>query len=282
MNAYALELRRQREAEGFGSARAFYRARGGPSFGCTYKAYLNLEAGRSVPQSALALRIAAALGVSADKKRSRAYVSSYLRGLVDRPELGDFLLRALGGSSGPTGKSTPFQRASEIGFQQKTVALTRRQADYLCADADRYWCWGVVSDDGARWLPARLAKLLAVPERRVKAALAGLAKEGLITREGAEYFCEDAGKIFKFPRVGLYLPDYRKALRAHWSAMGARRGRAVLKRQVVVRASEAALRQSFAYLVQTVNGVHIYSTTDPAMDTGLFVATAVVRRLPSS
>lgn len=282
MNAFALELRRQREAEGFGSARAFYRARGGPSFGCTYKAYLNLEAGRSVPQPALALRIAAALGVSADKKRSRAYVSSYVRGLLDRPELGDFLLRALGGEQGPSGKSTPFQRASEIGFQQKTVALTRRQADYLCEDADRYWCWGVLSDDGGRWLPARLSRLLALPERRVKAALEGLVKEGLLSLEATEYYCKGAGRVFKYPRASLYVPDYRKALRAHWSAMGERCGRSVLKRQLVVRASEAALRQSFAYLVQTVNGVHIYSTTDPAADTGLFVATAVVRRLPSS
>ncbi|MBI4345956.1 MAG: hypothetical protein HY553_03820 [Elusimicrobia bacterium] len=280
MNDFALELKRQRESEGFSSARSFYRARGGPSLGCTYKAYLNIEAGRSVPQPALALRIAAVLGVSAETERARAYVSAYLRGLVGRHELGGFLLRALGSARGPAAKSTPFQRATDIGFEQKTIALTRRQADFFTADADRYWCWSVLSDDGGRWLPARLARLLGAPERRIKGALEGLAREGLLSREGPEFYCEDAGKVFKFPRANLYVPDHRKALRAHWSAMAERRGRTILKKQAVLRSSEAALRRAFAYLVQTVNGLHIYSTTEPSTDTGLFVGTAVVRRLP--
>lgn len=279
MNEFALELRRQREAEGFPSARAFYKTRGGRSFGCTYKAYLNLEAGRSVPQPRLAMRIAAALGVPGDPPRARAYAGAYLKGLVERPELAGFLLRALGAADSPESRSTPFQRASEIGFQKKSVPLTRRQADLLCGDADRYWLWGVLSDDGRRWTPAGLARLLEIPERRAKAALESLAKGGLVSREDGRYYCEDAGQIFKFPRGSLYVPDYRKALRGHWAAMAARKGRTVLKRVSVLRASEASLRRSFAYLAQAVNGVHIYSTTDAAPDTGLFLAQAVVKRL---
>lgn len=281
MNEFALELRRQREAEGFASARAFYKTRGGRTFGCTYKAYLNLEAGRSVPQPALALRIAAALGVSGEAARARAYVGAYLKALVGRPELAGFLLRALGAADSPESKSTPFQRASEMGAQGKIVPLTRRQADGLCADPDQYWAWGVVSDDGGRWTPAALAKLLDLPAGRTRSALEALVKLGLLSREGGSYFCGDAGKIFRFPRGSLYVPDYRKGLRAHWAAMAVRRGRTVLRRQVVLRASEAALRRSFAYLAQALNGVHIYSTIEPAPDTGLFLAQTVIRRQAS-
>lgn len=281
MNEFALELGRQREAEGFASARAFYKARGGRTFGCTYKAYLNLEAGRSVPQPALALRIAAALGVSGEAARARAYVGAYLKALVGRPELAGFLLRALGAADSPESRSTPFQRASELGLQEKVVPLTRRQADGLCADADLYWAWGVLSDDEGRWAPAALAKLLQLPAGRTRSALEALVKLGLLRREDGSYFCEDAGKIFRFPRGSLYVPDYRKALRGHWTAMAARRGRSLLRRRIVLRASEAGLRRSFAYLAQAVNGFHIYSTIDPASDTGLFLAQAVVRRQAS-
>lgn len=281
MNPFALELRRRREAAGYASARSFYRARGGSTIGCTYKAYLNLEAGRSVPQPALALRIAAALEVSGEPARAKAYVSAYLRGLVGRPELAGFLLRALGGEAGPAERSTPFQRASELGMQPKIVGLTRRQADRLCSDGDRYWCWSVLSDDGGLWTPAALARLLDAPERRIRTALESLSTAGLLAREGGRWRCEDAGKVFRFPRASLYVPDYRKALREHWVEMARRKGRPVLRRTTVVRASEAALRRAFGYLAQTVNGLHIYSVTEPSPDSALFVAQALVRRLAS-
>src|SRR5581483_5707266 len=104
MQDFAMTLRGLRERAGHASARAFFLARGGTRvFGCTYKAYLNIESGRSLPQPGLALKIAAELGVDAGSPQAQTFISSYLRTILGREELADFVLRVLsaGGASKP-------------------------------------------------------------------------------------------------------------------------------------------------------------------------------------
>src|SRR5438094_650062 len=96
MAGFASAVRGLRERAGFPSARSFYKSRGGPrGLGCTYRAYLNVEAGRSLPQPKLAMSIARGLGLASDGAPARDYCLAYLRSTCRSEELSSFLERAL-------------------------------------------------------------------------------------------------------------------------------------------------------------------------------------------
>ncbi len=270
-------LRRLREDAGFSSARAFYRARGGRgAFGCTYKAYLDLEGGRSHPQPELALRVAKALEVRA-RGGAREFVAAYLGGVLRGTDLAEFLLRALRGE--PPGPADLFQKASESSFAGRCKALTHAQAELLYRDWGAYWCFTLLSNEEGHWRLGELAKACGLPAARAKSALGALSRAGLAARdkEGLHY-CPDTGRVFTYPRDEFFKPRTFAALKSHWDTMAARRGRRLLGRRLIVRGSEPDLRAVLLDLAQTVDGAHIYALRERGPDTGLFIVSASARR----
>lgn len=270
-------LRRLRVEAGHSSARGFYRARGGrTAFGCTYKAYLDLEGGRSLPQPALALRVARALGVR-ERGRSREFVSAYLGGVLRGTDLAEFLLRALRGE--PPGPADLFQKASESSFAGRCKALNHSQSELLYRDWGAYWCFTFLSNEDGHWSLGSLAKGAGLAPARAKAALAALRRAGLAARDkGGLFFCPDTGRVFTYPRDEFFKPRTFAALKSHWDKMAARRGRRLFGRRLVVRGSESGLRSVLMDLAQTVDGSHIYAVRERGPDTGLFVVSAGARR----
>lgn len=278
--AFSETLRRLRAQAGHSSARSFYRERGGRAFfGCTYKAYLDLEAGRSLPQPELALRAAKALGVRERPGWTREFVSSYLGGVLRGTGLAEFLLRALRGE--PPGPADLFQKASESSFAGRSKSLNHAQAELLYRDAGAYWCFTLLSNDEGHWSRTDLGKACGLSPAKAKAALASLRREGLAARdrEGL-YFCPDTGRVFLYPRDEFFKPRTFAALKGHWDRMAARRGSRILGRRVRIKGSEANLRAVFLDLAQTVNGAHLYAVREKGPDTGLFVVYAGARRRP--
>lgn len=279
MTRFSIVLKRLRARAGHASARAFYRGAGGASsLCCTYKAYLDVEAGRSVPQSGLALRIARALELLPESRGGRAFVLAYLRSLIGRRTLADALL-------GPFQLPLPrpaqdFRRAAERSFAlRKPLPLTQRQADLVVSDAAHYWAFTLLLCSRERWSPPQLASRLGLSRRSVAAALAGLERAGLLAGDSEGSYCPHIGRLITYPRDELYLPKLRRALRGHWDAMTARRGKVLFEQGVLLRAPEEAVRRLLPALVAGVNGSHIYSLRDGGPDTGLVACTALVRRI---
>lgn len=280
MSDFATTLRKQREAAGYTSARAFYRAWGPAFFGCTYKAYLNIESGRSVPQPRLAMKIAVGLQVSQDRGRAKGFVTAYLRALIGMEELTGFVVRILAGKAPPPGQSSLFQRAAERSMAGRTIPLSREKAAILLSAPEHYWAFTLLSDDFAHWKPGELAGRLELPEPRIRAALQDLVAARIFARDKeGRYYCPDAGKVFTFPRDRFYISRYREAMKGYWNHMSARQGATLLHRHIFTRASEANLRNYFPYLAQSVYGAHIYSTKEKSPDSALFLVEARVRRL---
>ena len=70
LGRFGAMVRRRREDAGYASAREFYQSLGGRAFfGCTYKAYLNVEAGASHPSPRLVEKLEATLHPYADGYR---------------------------------------------------------------------------------------------------------------------------------------------------------------------------------------------------------------------
>lgn len=281
MSGFPEAVRRLREAAGFSSARSFYRGRGGQRFfGCTYKAYLNIEAGRSIPQPALALRIAEGLRVLETKDRARQFVTAYLASTVGTEELAGFLVRVLSEPKAETSESTLLQKASDSSFVERVKPLTHEQAELLCGDYAVYWCFALLSDEDRHFGIADISRLLRLDLGKCKAALGKLVKAELIAKDrDGLYSCPEAHKIFTYPRDKFFIPKKMAALKAHWSAMAARQGRMLFSRSLLIRASEGRLKHYFPQLISAINGVHLYSRRQPSKDSALFVLQGDVRRL---
>lgn len=277
---FAETLRRQREKIGYASARAFFRRFGQGFFGCTYKAYLNVEAGRSTPQPRLAMRIALALRVQDDAARSKEFVAAYLQSLLGRNELASFLVRTLSAAPATPGRGSLFERAARKNFSAASVPLTERQADALCGSKEHYWAFTMLTNDHGRWSPAEMARRIGSTEPALRRALEDLRALKIARRApGNRWFSPLAGRVFIFPRDKFFTPLYLPKLKAHWHEAAARGGSVLYTRHLVTRASEARLRGYFPHLARSVYGAHIYALTEKGEDTGFFTVSTTVRRL---
>lgn len=284
MNGLGPALRALREQAGHPSARSFFRSSGGTrTFGCTYKAYLNVEAGRSLPQPRLALTIAQALRLADDSPRARAYVSAYLRSALGSPELCGFLTRAIGSDPAAGEPAALFARASEEAFARRTLNLSPEQADLLYSDFLAYWCFTLLSNDVDHWRAESLAEAVAAKPRAVRAALERLTRARLAARDRrGDYFCPHSGKVFRYPRDKFFVPRTLGRLKAHWDAMAARQGESIFSRRLALRTSTEEIASRFPGLAHAVNGAALYSRLEPAPDSALFTVAVNVRRLPDS
>lgn len=280
MSEFAGALRALRRKAGFPSARSFFRARGGTrALGCTYKAYLDVEAGRSTPKPGLALALAAAVGAHADPRRGAAFAEGYLRARLGRGELAALTLSALAASPRPD-PGAYFERASRRSYAVRPrLPLTRAQAEALDADAALYWCFTLLLMSREALAPAALSSRLGLARPRVAAALAALEALGLaVRRRGGAYACPHVGKLVTWPRRSFFLAGHRAALRGHWAAMAGRRGKVVFERRAGLCAGEGALRAGFPALLSAVYGANILARRAGGPDTAVFLVEALARR----
>lgn len=270
MTPFSSVLRALRASAGFPSARAFYKAR---KLGCTYRALLDIEAGRSLPRPALARRLAAALGLAGPA--ARPFAVAYLNSLAGGSELAGLMLSALEPEGGPKNESL-FRRAAEFGLQQRSRPLTRQQCELLVSDPAVYWCFTALSNDRGAWTAPELAKPLGLSPAAAREALRRLASAGLVEEDaGGRWRCPFVGAVFTFPRDRLFVPRYREALARLWSA-AARPG---LRETRLVESTEAALRALLPSMAQSVYGAHVYGRLHGGPDSAFFVVSTAVRRL---
>lgn len=275
-------LRKYREDAGFESARAFFNRLGGRAFfGCTYKQYMNVESGRSVAQPPLVSKLTSGLRVAADERRAREFALGYLRSALGRQELVDFIAAALAGQGGASGAGgTPMRRALARSFAERSESLSRGQSDLLISDFTTYWCFAILNNDRAGWKPEALSRAVGRPLAQVRRALGRLLQARLVAQgAGGRFLCPKVGRVFMHPRDEVFTPRVVPALRGFWEEMAAKRGALLLHQHLLTRAPEAELRSYFPYLAQTVQGADIYSSMDPAPDSGFILIETQVRRL---
>jgi hypothetical protein len=280
VQAFDAALRELRRRSGFPSARAFYRARGGSrALGCTYKAYLDVEAGRSVPKPDLALALAAAVGAHADPRRGAAFVEGYLKARLGRGELAALALSALAAKP-RTDPGAFFERASRRSFAVRPrLPLSPAQARALDEDAAAYWAFTLLLMSREALTARELAGRTRLPAARLAGALSTLERLGLAARRrGGAYACPHVGKLVTWPRRSFYLAGHRAALRGHWEAMARRRGKVVFERRAGLRASPAWLRAAFPPLLAAVYGANIFARRAGGPDTAVFLVEAQARR----
>ncbi|MBI5240740.1 MAG: hypothetical protein HY926_09730 [Elusimicrobia bacterium] len=284
MSAFSEELRRCRELAGHPSAREFFKSAGGRgAVRCTYKQYLNIEAGRSLPKPPVLGALVAQLQVWKQPEQAHRFFRAYLETLLGPGELLELCLQSLGpGARPPSSASSPLRKALSRSLQAKLAPLSPEQSRLIRKDPAHYWTWHVLSGDRADWRPESVAEVLRLPLPQVRRALedlrrAGLAERGPSGEYGSPYRERHAVHERHSAPARLEVPPYREQVKRLWEAPG--RGQTLLWHYLFLRASESELRHYFPYLAQVVSGSEIYDTTEKGPDTSFLVVEASVRRL---
>jgi len=264
---FASALRRLRRDAGHSTARAFYRTQGGQRFfGCGYKAYVNVERGKSAPQPALAEKLVAALRVALDPVRARDFVVAYLEASLGSRELLDFAARSLCAA-----------RANPPASAGYAAPLSAAQQRLIHDSPEQYWVFHLLAQDGRARDIDELASLLDFPEASLRAAIDSLSRAGLIGRDGPGRF--KAKVVPPKARLAEPVPPNLAKLEKYWDEMENRKGRLILEHPLFLRASEREFSQYFQHLGDSALGAERCADGEHAPDSALFLVQVWVRKL---
>lgn len=284
MTEFARQLRRCREKAGYASPRAFFRSVAGPSgLKCSYAQYLNIERGRSVPKPKLFHAILVLLHIWQEPELMRRLCRAYLEAQIDHPECLELILRALGPAAKTPGSSnSPLRRAIQANVAARTRPMTRDQTDLIRRSPAHYWAFQALTSDSSSWTSGSLALALGMPTASVGRALRDLVAGGLVQREGDDHrglYPEAVITHADEVKGDHWLTSDEGRLGRHWDHMAKRHGQALFNKYFLLRASESAVREYYAYLYQTMLGMDAYETFDKGPDTAFLLAQTSVRRL---
>ena len=269
-----MTLQRLREATGHSSSRSFFLEQGGARFfGCTYKQYRNVEAGRSIPSPRLADRIATALRLPHSPPAARRFMHAYLKALLQSDQL---VAMALGAA--PHGSSSALDAAMTKAYERPRH-LSRAQTEFIYAKPENYWAIFIMASDSGTWTAADLSRVSKIPAARFQKALEGLRRHKLAAqgRDGRW-----RSPLFEVPIMlapaAPGRPRFAQIAEKHLAAnMGDEEP--LIRQLVLVRASAADLAHYRPVLVKALQGVAVFSTTEAGPDTALFAVDARVRRV---
>lgn len=258
-------VRRCRQSAGYANTRAFYQALGGRVFfGCTYKAYLNVENGVSLPSPKLVEKLVAAFRLAIHKEQALEFSLIYLELLIGEEKFFELLVKTLAEASQPLpGPAGPMLR------------LEAQQLRSL-KDGENYWCFSVLSQDKEHWSAPELSNFLELPHAAVAKALGRLAAAGLLARDGSgHYYCPSVGKMLPPP-----LEDGAVLLR-HAEHLEETHGGRLMEHPLLLRASESEFSRYFQFFAQSLAKAAQYSTSSRGPDTALFLIEASVLKILS-
>lgn len=254
---FALVVRKLREQIGYPTARAFYESSGGKAtFGCTYKAYLNVENGVSAPQPRMVEKLAAALRLAHHEQRARDFAVAYLRVLLGSDDFVELAIEAL------TGAAAAHPRRYE---PPADMELTAAQIGLLQRSPEAFWCLTALANDRGAWRADALSDALGIPREKVAKALAALAAAKLVSGKNGAYQRSQAGRALVPAGVAM-----NGALQ---------QGETMVQHPLLFRASEAELTNYFRHIASTLRRAGLYATSDTGPDTHLFVLEASVLKL---
>lgn len=261
LDQFASVARRCRAAAGYRDSKSFYKALGGAAFfGCTAKAFANVEKGAGLPQPRLIEKMVAALRLPMRKRLAREFSLGYLRLLLGSDEFVALAVRAFS------------QEEPAPMTARRDWLLSRRQAALLRRDPLCYWCFTILSNDRGRWDAEALAQVLQSPPALIRKALSLLKAAGLTPGDACR-------RRAVFPDDDGFVSAAAADMRKHWS--GLEESVSLMEHPLFLRASEEELRQFFPLLIEALRGAEEHAALDKEADTALFAIEGRVRKLVS-
>lgn len=272
-------LIRLRREQGFATAHAFYKARGGRrAFGVAFTNYLGLERGRSLPKGPRLEGLVAALGLDPASRAARELVLAYMKDALGSAAL----LRPFETPPRPDPVPPGWQIAENAARQAlgaRSVRLTSEQYALLARDEATYACHVILANTRG-WLETReLSRILDLSSADLKRRLTFLAKAALVQVRGKKVRSPLAGRYIMPPLPSPAAAFSSSRLRKYRDEWARRRGRSVHQAYLILRAPEPKLRDYLGHLSDVVAMSALYGDVGRAEDSEVYLVEGKVTRL---
>ncbi|MBI2070685.1 MAG: hypothetical protein HYT79_08795 [Elusimicrobia bacterium] len=276
-NAFGPTLVKMRRKAGFKTAYEFYHKNGGnAALGCSYRQYLNLENGHSLPGAKTLLALRRLLWPVTDRPMIREFVLAHLKSAYGQHGFDELIVPLL--SAQQTQSRHPLETAIGKAREQSVTNLNLEQSQAIKKSALHYWIHQTLSNNRQAWDAANLAGLLGFPAKNAQTVLRDLEKIGLARRnKKGGWFYPKSGSVFRHPNTKIKGED--PVIRKYWAEMESKKGKRLFSRFIIFRALESELVNYLPYLHQAMAGSSVYASEDKRPDAGLFVVETTVRKM---
>ena len=272
-------LTRLRREQGFATAHAFYKSRGGQrAFGVAFTNYLGLERGRSLPKGSRMEGLVAALGLDPASHAARELVLAYMRDTIGSTALIRPFETPAQADPAPPGWQIA-ENAARQALGARSVRLTPAQHALLARDEATYACHVILANTRG-WIEARaLSRMLGLSSTDLRRRLASLAKASLAQIRGKKVRSTLAGRFIMPPLPSPAADFAASRLRRHRDEWLRGRGRSVHQTYLILRAPEPKLQDYLAHLSDVVAMSALYGDVENAADSELYLIEGKVTRL---
>lgn len=272
-------LVRLRKEAGFPTAYRFYHDNGGADvLKISYRKYLLIEQGKSLPVLDRFSIFLYALRVVHKSAQANELIAAWLRTLAGEENYREIIEPLLAAKQGGAGFS-PMQKAMKKALDMKKYYLTLEQLESIFATKDNYLCYLALSNDTGAWTKKEFALRLKLTEGEAEKALKALAGAKILkeAKKGV-YKCPLAEAMVEFPHLTTVRPELLAKLRKYQEELIAA-GAPVWIRKGVVRADELAFRDFFPLMNINLTTAQTYAVTEKTDKSALFMVEGRITKL---
>ena len=268
-----------RRDAGFPTAYRFYHDSGGKSvLQLSYRNYLLLEQGKTLPALARLNVFMYALHIVHRSAAAEALVSAWLKTMAGEEAYCDLIEPMLAAKrSAPA--PTPMEKAVGMTLRSRKHPISVVQLEAILSSFEAYLCYLAVTADTGAWTAKEIADRLKIMEAAAAKALGEMAKVKMVkeTRKGV-YKCPLAGCVIEFPHLSIVPPELVKARAAYMEKIYASAA-PVWQRGGVLRADSEAFRDFFPMLGASLSTSACYAVTEKTANSALFLVEGRVKKI---
>jgi hypothetical protein len=270
---------RLRREAGYPTAYAFFQANGGQKvFQCSFRNYIRIEQGTSLPKPERLPRLCAMLRLPLKSEELRGLVRSYLVTMLG--ETSDWMLAPLEASIPPAAPPQPAERALQKLVRDDMRPISVAQFEAIMDSAESYACYRVLTATKESYGAEELSALLKLSEARVQEALLKLHAQGIVERLKDKRFRSPlvgASLLFPDPKT---LPEELMARVYRYNKTLMRQGGEVLDtRYWGARVDLNRLQGYFAHFRETIRSLQAYSTSERSDSSALVFVEGRISKL---
>lgn len=265
-HSFGAVLARVRRDRGFPNPHAFYKNRDGRrNLQLTFRSYLDIEQGKSLPKPERLKAILHALDLTGHALEAQELVESYFESLGLNP-LMPFLSAKEASSKAP--------ELGELAARQavagKSMHLTTEQWKLRADDFDANACLLYLITTPGGCEVAELAETTGIGSAAAKRAVKALASVGLAKAAGSRVRTPLDDKLVKAPPRSPAMVGVMAALEKHRARM-IEKGRLVQNSAITLRLTEAHLKHFQRHLDELIDMAYLYESQEKKSDIPVYM-----------
>ncbi len=272
-------LVRLRKEAGFPTAYRFYHDNGGgPVLKMTYRNYLLIEQGKSLPEMGKLQKLYPALRLPQTTPAVKELIVAWLRTLGGEEAYKEILAPIITPKAEAVGLS-PVHQALRRTLAGQKYYLSPAQFRTLVSSFDTYKCSLTMGNDTGTWSAADIAKAIRVKTPVAEKSLKELAKAKLVKEvKKGFYKSRVAGRMLGYPNLNVLAPELLVKFKEYLGKLE-HTGTCEWASKGIIRADALALRGLFPLVGASIEAAQTYAVTQQTERSAFFYVIGKVVRL---